>query len=770
MSHPSSFNHYLNTIIDGKYRVDELMASGGMGQVFRVTHVQLNKTFALKLMHRTSMNFESNRLVRFRREAEALARINHPNVVSVTDYGLTTDDTPYIVMEFVEGSTLRQLILERGKLAEREAIQIAKQLCAGLYAAHIQGVVHRDLKPENIMIQRLADGEIMVHILDFGISKLLIQTNDDPSISLANEMLGTIRYMTPEQIIGDEIDMRSDIFSICLITYELLAGFVPPAATQAVPPVISVRSDISPRLSEIIARGIEMVPDNRYQTAVELKRELESLEHATLVESVVEKYSGQYQPVPDQLPQQNTQSRGIDSLAIFPFENAGKDADAEYLTDGLTETIINIMSQLPSLRVIARATVFRYRGADPISAGRELNVRAALTGRVISRNDTLIVKTELIDIARGTQLWGEQYQRKLDDIFNLQEEIARKISERLRFKLSGDESKLLGKRYTDNAEAYQLYLKGRYFWNRRTVEHVKKGIEYFEEAARLDNHYALAYTGIADSYNILGGYEVLPPKDAFPKAKSAAVKALIIDDSLAEAHTSLAVTRYRFDWDWSNAEKEFRRAIELNANYATGHHWYGLYLGMMGRFDEALEEVRQAQRLDPLSLSISAARGLILYYSHRFDEAIEQYRKTLELDDNFAPAHVDLGLVYARTGRYKEAVIEAQMAMKLYGYEELGIAMGEAFKRDGHHGALRAWLEVIHRQRQQRYVSPYRIARIYAGLGEQDAAFEWLNNAVKDRSNGLAWLKVDPVLDSLRPDPRFQKLLNIVGLTTEKER
>ena len=476
--------------------------------------------------------------------------------------------------------------------------------------------------------------------------------------------------------------------------------------------------------------------------------------------------SGQLASVTSASNTQRAPDAAINSLAIFPLVNAGSDPNAEYLSDGITESIINSLSQLPQLKVMARSTVFRYKGEeiDAREVGTKLGVRAVLTGRVLYRGDALNIQTELVDVRDGSQLWGAQYNRSSSDIFELQEEIAREITEKLRLRLSGADKGRLAKRYTENTEAYGLYLKGRYFWSKRTPETVKKSLKYFQRAIDRDSNYALAYVGLADSYTKLGdvGVAVLPPREAFSQAKIAAVRALEIDGTLAEAHTSMAHL-HMHDYEWLEAEREFKCANELNPNYATAHHWYAYLLLMVGRLDEAMIEIAEALELDPLSLPINADYGDILYFSRHYDQAIEQLRKTLEMDSHFYPARIDLGRVYEEKQMYEESMTEFQKARDLSGdIADALAALGHAYAVSGEREKALAMLARLNELSKTSYVSPYGVATVYAGLGEKGKAFEWLRRASAEHAGWVIYLKVDPKLDSLRQDRRFTELLRSV--------
>ena len=460
----------------------------------------------------------------------------------------------------------------------------------------------------------------------------------------------------------------------------------------------------------------------------------------------------------------------IESIAVLPFVNQNHDPDSEYLSDGVTESIINSLTQLPSLKVMARSSVFRYKGkeADPMAAGKELGVRAVLTGRIMQRGDSLTISTELLDVRDNKQLWGEQYQRKVSDLLAVERDIAREITGNLRLKLSGPEQSRVVKHYTENPEAYQLYLKGRFYWNRRTEEGARKGIEYFQLAIDKDPTYALAYTGLADCYSILGtSYNVasLSPSEAIPKAKSAATKALEMDDTLAEAHTSLAYIRLNYDWDWAGAEREFKRAIELDPNYANAHHWYSHYLMAMSRPEESLAESKRALEPDQLDLVMNIHLGWHYIYAHQYDLAIAQFRKTLEMDPNYGLTHWYLGQAYALKGMYAEAETELLKAKYLLQQNVAVEAdIGYAYAASGKGGEAKKVIDELKQSSKQRYISSYYLALIYTGLGEKDSAFEWLENAYRERSDLLIYLKVDPRLDSLRSDARFAELVRRVRL------
>jgi TolB-like protein/Flp pilus assembly protein TadD len=453
---------------------------------------------------------------------------------------------------------------------------------------------------------------------------------------------------------------------------------------------------------------------------------------------------------------------------VLPFVNAAADPNTEYLSDGITESLINSLSQLPKLRVMSRGSVFRYKGreTDPQAVGRELKVQAVLTGRLVQRGESLSISAELVDARDSSHIWGQQYNRRLADILAVQEDISREITDNLRLKLSGEQQKGLAKRPTQNTEAYQDYLKGRYYWNKRTTEGLKTAIEHFERAIAKDPAFALGYAGLSDCYVIVSQYISIPPQGWYPKAKAAALKALEIDDSLVEVHAALGHLKISHDMDWAGAEREYKRALELNPGYANAHHWYAMSLSGMGRHDEALAEIKRAQELDPLSLIINANVGFILYNSRRYEEAIEQLRKGLAMDPNFAQVHEYLGFTYLQKSMFREAVAEFQTALKLsQGGLEVVAGLGHAYALSGNRAAAQKLLGELRERSSRGYSLPWVIAVVYIGLGDKDHAFEWLQKAVEERNIGLMeWIKVSPMFDPVRSDPRFTDLLRRMNL------
>jgi eukaryotic-like serine/threonine-protein kinase len=745
----------------GHYRIIEKIGEGGMGVVYHAHDERLDRDVALKILP-ASLGADEVPRERLLDEARIASALNHPHICTVYEVG-EDNGLAYIAMEFVRGRPLSAVIPRDGLPAET-VVRYGTQIAEALAHAHQRGIIHCDLKSSNVVMT----SEGRAKVLDFGLAKRLRHKKPDAATQshLAFEedqaIAGTLPYLAPEVLRGEPARAQSDIWALGVMLYEMATGVRPfrgdtafalSSAILRDPPVPLPRHILA-GLRSIIQRCLTKELPERYEGASEAHAALQAIQPEMVISSPA-------------LPRRRSR-RAIDSLAVLPFENLTSDPETEYLSDGITETLIHRLAQLPRLRVMARSTMFRYKGQpiDPQAIGRDLDVRAVLTGRVLQRGDALLIATELVDVADGSQLWGEQYNRQHADIFAVQDQIAKEISERLRIRLTGEDRKRLTKRHTEITEAYHLYLKGRYYWNKRTQEDIKKGIEYFNQAIEKDPSYALAHSGLADSYYLLAStaYGAFPSKEAFPRAKQAALKALQIDETLAEAHSSLAGVLTN-EWDWVAAEKEYKRSIQLNPAYATAHHFYAFYLAALGRLERALAEIKHAYKLDPLSLIINRDLGLIFYYARQPDRAIEQYQKTLELDPNFTLAHQALGRAYLVKGMHQEALAEIQEAARLSGESVvMSAALAHAYAATGQAAAARKILADLTERSKQSFVSPSSIAVIYAGLGDTENALRWLEQAFEERSVGLLTLKVHPIFDGLRPDPRFQDLLRRIGL------
>ena len=776
------------------YHIVEQIGAGGMGEVYRARDEHLGRDVAIKVLPTGMLTDEAARK-RFPKEARALSKLNHPNIQTVLDFD-TQDGVDFLVTEYVPGVTLSDKLALRA-LPEKDVTQLGAQLAEGLAAAHEHGVVHRDLKPANLRVT--PDG--WLKILDFGLAKLVRPMGDMATIEGTTESVsetqagaGTLPYMAPEQLRGENVDARTDIYAAGAVLYEMATGQRPFPETQTTQLIDAVlhRPPVAPRalnprvsleLEQIILKCLEKEPENRYQSArevvVDLRRSGAPVSTATgrraaprrtlwhillpavgiaAVVLLLALLGLDLERLRDRLLG-GPASGPITSLAVLPLENLMGDPEQEYFVDGMTEALISELAQIGALKVISRTSVMRFKGTDKSlpEIARDLGVDGIIEGSVLRAGEQVRITAQLIEGATDRHLWASNYERDLSNILALQSEVARAIAREIKIKLTAREQARLASPRPVNTEVYQLYLRGRYHWNQRTQEGFKKGLEFFEQALERDPTYPLAYAGLADTYSLLANYFLLPPQEAFPRAKAAATKALEIDDTLAEAHASLAFARHHYDWDWSGAEGEYKRALELNPGYATAHQWYAEYLTTVGRHEEAIAEIRRAQELDPLSLVIDSNVGRLLYYAHRYDQAIDELQNTLMLDPNFPWAHVFLGMAFEQKGMYAEAMAEAQKVVALGGGGP-NVVLARAYAASGRTDDARKMLKAL----QQRYgedVESYSMGGIHAALGEKDEAFAWLEKAYEENSFFLVFLRVDPWFDPLHTDPRFADLL-----------
>ena len=814
----------------GRYEVRSLLGAGGMGEVYLARDKQLDRAVALKILPPDLVS-NPDRMRRFVQEAKAAATLNHPHIAHIYEIG-QAEDINFIAMEFIEGQTLKDMI-QLDQIGLSKALKYLQQVAEGLDKAHTAGIVHRDLKPENIMITLEGYAKILDFGLaklmepltsgSSGTSNSQADTAMYIQHSTPGTVMGTAGYMSPEQAQGktSQTDHRSDIFSFGCILFEAVTGHRPFEGDSAVKAMYKVIYESAPSIKEfspsappdlerIVRRCLAKDPDDRYQTIKDVKielrdlrRELESTSKPELRKELsgnTDRYSMDHrlesssshrarsqdgEPIKlikrrtrpskraTSSPSRRSQSsKPVDSLAILPLFNISAAPDVEYLSSGITESIINNMAQVPKLRVMARSTVFRYHGqeVDPQVVGRELNVRAVLIGRLLSRDDRLHAHVELVDVTDGSQLWGENYQVKFADIFAVEEEIAVAISEALKLKLSVKEKRRLRKRYTESALAYQLYLKGRHHWNKRKDEDIKKGIEYFQLAIADDSRYALAYAGLADSYIVLMEYGDLPFDEANVKGRKAAHTALEIDDTLAEAHTSIAALGYD-DWGLLGVENEYKRAIELNPNYATARYWYAEYLSHVGRHDEAILQSQLALEIDPLSSVTNTAAGEVLYRAHRYDAAIVQLNKAIKVDKDFHRTHRSLGNAYVAVGRYDDAISAFATADMLLGKRSEQVtgeadSLKQAYASRGEQGFWEENRAILTKSLQHGgYATPYLLAIANAHLDDNQATIEWLQQAYKQRDRMLLHLKTENCFDSILDDARTRELIQLIGFS-----
>jgi TolB-like protein/predicted Ser/Thr protein kinase len=735
------------------YKVIEKLGQGGMGEVYLAEDTKLNRKVALKFLPLQYVS-DQDLKTRFKREAQAAAILNHPNVITIHEVA-EYETRPFMAMEYVEGKSLKDLIGQKN-LSIHEVIDISLQVSDGLAVAHEAGIVHRDIKPQNILMGK--DGR--VRICDFGLAK----AKTDVTMTKAGSTLGTIAYMSPEQAQGKEADHRSDVFSFGVVLYEMIAGQLPfkgehdaavfHSITKETPePLARYKSDVPGELQRIVGKAMEKNPQTRYQHVNELGVDLRKLKRE--LESGVTKTM-------------KTAEKVTPSIAVLPFANLSADKEQEYFCDGMAEEIINALTQLENLRVVARTSAFVFKGKreDIREIGRKLKVDKVLEGSVRKAGNRLRITAQLINVSDGYHLWSERYDREMEDVFAIQDEITLAIVDKLRIKLLGRDKEILTTRYTGDPEAYSLYLKGRFFWNKLNTGGFEKAREYFKKAIEKAPKLAVAYAGLADSYWWSSFWGNLPPRQTYPKAREASKKAIEMDYKLGEAHASLASTYTHYDWDWEAAEREFNRALELVPGSSYVHLYYSLYLNLRRRYNEAIIHARRAQELDPVSGFCNTNLAHRLWHARRYDEAIEEFEKWLEIEPNDWFAYHHLSEIYLEKSMINEAIAGINKSVDLSGGVPLNIAAAVMIHyRFGNNEVAERLFDSLKERAKHEYIPPMCFISIHMVRGEMDQAFEWVKRAYEVRDSFLPWLRVTP-MDSwhIAIDPRIDELLDRLGL------
>lgn len=751
------------TVLADRYEIIEELGQGGMGRVYRVEDKKVHEEVALKLI-RPDIVADMITIDRFRSELKIARKIRHKHICGMYDLG-EDKGTHFITMEYIPGEDLKTLIRRVRRLDVSTSISLSKQICDGLTEAHRLGIIHRDLKPNNIMIDKSGQARIM----DFGIARF-VKGRD---VTQAGAMIGTPEYMSPEQVEGKKADERSDIYSFGVILYEMVTGTLP--FTGETPLSIAMQQknelpqepkkfnpQVHDRLNQLILTCLEKNRGDRYQSVRDIALELDKIEKtlSSRDKTILQGAPGKELPV---------KKKWKHSLAVLPFEDLSPQKDQDYFCDGLAEELINALTKIEDIRVVARTSSFAFKGEklDIREIGKKLDVETILEGSVRKAGQRLRITAQLIDIKGGHHLWSERFDRDLEDVFEVQDEITSNIVDKLKTELVIP-SHIQKERHSDSLEAYDLYLKGRYYWNKSSPEKLEKIISYFDRAIEKDPKYALAYVALAEAYTTLSiGFAMLPSKEAMPKVKQAALTALQLDPTLAEAHVALALFSTCYEWDRKAANRNFKQAIELNPNYAGAYQWIEIYLTFLeGKFGEAIAALERAQELDPFNLYIKIRLGFMQLYTYDYDRAIEQFKKIVELEPGFALGHLSLGTAYTWKSQLEKGLDEVKMAIQLGGRAVVNIStLGMIYGMMGKKDETEKLLDEVIERSVKGYVSSFWVGMIYLAMGEDDKGFEWLYKAYAERDSSLIYITVVPPLDPFRDDPRFQNLLKKMGLS-----
>jgi serine/threonine-protein kinase len=730
----------------------ELLGHGAMGTVYKGRDLKLDREVAIKFIARE--HSDEKQRARFLNEAKAASMLDHQNICTIYEIEETAEGELFIVMAYCQGMTLRDR-LEQHEMTVAEAVDFGSQMAAGLYKAHSTGVVHRDIKPGNVMIT----SEGCVKIVDFGLAKVQAQ---DVTLTTAESAMGTVAYMSPEQIQGMTADHRSDIWSWGVTLFEMLCRRRPFGGASAfevakatiygnVCAPSSLRPEVSAALDRIVLQALQKTPKDRQQSARELMDQLQGVSSGARSLDELLRDSG-----------------SPESIAVLPFVNVQSDPDSDYFSDGLTEELINALSRVPNLRVVSRTSAFEFKGkSQNISTiAQQLKVRAVVEGSVRKYRDTLRVTAHLVSADNGYCLWSEKFDRTMNDVFAIQDEIAESVAQALEVRLApSTRPGGLRRRRTDNLDAYDCYLRGRYQWNKRSGEGLQQALECFEEALSHDPKYAAAYSGVADYHIAVASWGLEKPSEAWPKAKSAALRALDLDGNLAEAHASLGTVRMWCDWEWEEAEREFLRAIKRNPGHPSARIQYNVLLVQTGRFDEAEDQIRVALATDPLSIRANSYLAGVLHYRREYDRSMEQCMRTLELDPEDIELHVVMGLNYEQKKMFGEAIQQLEKARELAANNPIIFGpLGSCYAQAGERQKAEALLREIETAESAMYVAAITRAMIYLGLKDHDNVFRWLESAAESREVLLCYLAVGPIYDGVRGDSRYHKLLRQIGL------